>query len=210
MPLFNEPNTGPYDVPVPEALSRREHPETSKQAIYDKVKSGSFGRDCLWALDTLRAHPGSTGYELDKFAGAENDEVRKRMNDLRKAGLAVIGRSRKCSIRGSMCQTWWPADHPEIPVSVDDVEGKWCRFWAAYPRKTARKAAEMAFFRLSPTDDLFNDMMAALERHKAVWKEAEFIPHASTWINGERWNDEITTSGTYVKTMAEKMRELGK
>ena len=189
-------------------MTRRSHPETSREAARELVRSGSFGRRCLFALDILRQNPGSTSHELDACAGVSDGEIRKRLSDLRKAGLAVVGRSRKCKVKGSQCQTWWPADHPEAESSDTDVSERWSRFWQAYPRKSARKAAEFAFFKLNPDAELFESMMSALEKQKKVWKDHEFIPHASTWINGERWEDELTASGAYVKTMAEKMAEL--
>jgi hypothetical protein len=40
----------------------------------------------------------------------------------------------------------------------------------------------------------FHGIMAAIElqRHAGMFeREHQFIPHPSTWLNGERWDDEI-------------------
>jgi hypothetical protein len=37
------------------------------------------------------------------------------------------------------------------------------------------------------------DLLAALDRHKGSeqWQAARFIPHPATWINGQRWDDQL-------------------
>jgi hypothetical protein len=34
-------------------------------------------------------------------------------------------------------------------------------------------------------------IMNALDRQIPTWKDPKYIPYPSTWLNGERWNDEI-------------------
>ena len=66
-------------------------------------------------------------------------------------------------------------------------------FWAAYPRKVAKAVARKAFARLSEQQQL--DACKAIANHIAYWKaketDLEYIPHASSWLNGERWEDFI-------------------
>ena len=66
-------------------------------------------------------------------------------------------------------------------------------FWALYPRKVAKAVARKAFERLTEQQQL--DACKAIDDHLMYWKvkeiELEFIPHASTWLNQERWEDEI-------------------
>lgn len=73
-------------------------------------------------------------------------------------------------------------------------------FWDAYPNKKAKLKAESSFMKLDLTDDLFKSIMDGLEKHKnsPEWKKdnGQYIPHPSTWINQERWNDEIKTQQT--------------
>ncbi|WP_080642126.1 helix-turn-helix domain-containing protein [Pseudomonas sp. CK-NBRI-02] len=67
------------------------------------------------------------------------------------------------------------------------------RFWKLYPRKTNKVKARKAWEKLSPDADLQTVMITALAKHcvsKDWTKEnGQFIPHASTWLNGERWHD---------------------
>lgn len=67
--------------------------------------------------------------------------------------------------------------------------------WEAYPLKVGKKAAWKAWQRVEVTKELAARIMASLEQWRASdqWtKDAgRYIPHASTWINGERWEDEV-------------------
>jgi len=64
-------------------------------------------------------------------------------------------------------------------------------FWLLYPRRVARKDAERAWARISERDRV--EALTALVGWRRVWadKDPQFIPHASTWLNGERWTDEL-------------------
>lgn len=62
-------------------------------------------------------------------------------------------------------------------------------FWAAYPRKAGKGAARVAYLKaIGKTDarTLLDGVLAA------QWPAAEkYIPHPATWLNQERWLDEI-------------------
>jgi len=66
-------------------------------------------------------------------------------------------------------------------------------FWSLYPRKIAKSVARKAWDRLTEQQQL--DACKAIDDHLMYWNvkeiELEFIPHASTWLNQERWEDEI-------------------
>ena len=67
------------------------------------------------------------------------------------------------------------------------------QFWQLYPRKIAKRAAQKAFDRLTKQEQF--DAVEAIEQHLAYWKlkgtEMDFIPHASTWLNQGRFEDEL-------------------
>jgi hypothetical protein len=74
------------------------------------------------------------------------------------------------------------------------------RFWPAYPRKVGREAALKAFVKLKPDAGLLDVMLKALAKQASSeqWrKDKQFIPHAATWINGKRWQDEPDEGGNY-------------
>ena len=64
-------------------------------------------------------------------------------------------------------------------------------FWQVYPRKVAKRAAEKAYekaLRSAHHDDIMFGLSQQLPALEA--KEKQYIPHAATWLNGERWLDE--------------------
>ena len=66
------------------------------------------------------------------------------------------------------------------------------KFWACYPRHTAKQDAKRAFLKVSPDDNLLETMLTAIQRQKRTdqWSDPRYIPHPATWLNGRRWEDE--------------------
>jgi len=66
-------------------------------------------------------------------------------------------------------------------------------FWSLYPRKIAKATARKAWQKLSAEQQLM--AAKAINTHCEYWKaketELEFIPHCATWLNGERYEDEL-------------------
>jgi len=73
-------------------------------------------------------------------------------------------------------------------------------FWTAYPRKVGKKDAQRAWMKAMKTGVTFKTIIESLEKWKVSnqWTKdnGEFIPHASTWLNKERWNDEVKSAVT--------------
>ncbi len=69
-------------------------------------------------------------------------------------------------------------------------------WYAKYPRKVGRGAAEKAWRRLTADDKLL--ALSALPAHIERWRIAatlwEYIPHPASWLNGQRYADEFPNS----------------
>lgn len=67
------------------------------------------------------------------------------------------------------------------------------QFWAYYPGGGSRLRAVAAWDNLAPSDELIDEMARALKRQKASrqWQDGVGIPHASTWLNQQRWTDKL-------------------
>ncbi len=69
-------------------------------------------------------------------------------------------------------------------------------FWEKYPRKTAKQQALSAWRKLKPDEKLVERIIAAIDKHKrsTQWTQdnGQFVPYPATWLNGRRWEDEIT------------------
>lgn len=62
-------------------------------------------------------------------------------------------------------------------------------FWAHYPRRVAKKDAQKAWNKLTAAQK--RAAMEALPAHIKSWDDPTFIPYPASWLNGERWEDEI-------------------
>lgn len=68
------------------------------------------------------------------------------------------------------------------------------QFWEEYPRKVAKREALAVWIKLDVGPELFIDIMEGLKAYKEKeWKgrEPDKIPHARTWLNQRRWEDEL-------------------
>jgi len=68
-------------------------------------------------------------------------------------------------------------------------------FWAAYPRRVDKGHAQKAWTKATKTTAA-QVIIDATKRYaaKVASSDPKFIPHASTWLNGERWLDEDATT----------------
>lgn len=78
--------------------------------------------------------------------------------------------------------------------------GRFAEFWAQYPKKVGKGAAEKAFERIKPDKQTFDRMMDAISAQKRSrqWTEnnGQYIPNPATWLNQRRWEDELAQDGT--------------
>ena len=71
------------------------------------------------------------------------------------------------------------------------LEEMFDQFWAAYPKRVGRGQAEPKF-KAALKKTTFPELMAGVRRYAKACetKEAQYIAHAATWLNGKRWLDE--------------------
>ena len=66
-------------------------------------------------------------------------------------------------------------------------------FWQQYPRKIGKLTAKRSWEKLSQENQ--QKALEAIVEHRKYWSakgtDWEFIPHASTWLNQERFEDEL-------------------
>lgn len=82
-------------------------------------------------------------------------------------------------------------------------------FWAVYPRKVGKTKAQQAFDKIVAKEnpDL---LIAAAGRYasKQAGTEEKYIAHATTWLNGRRWEDEDTAANVIRPTAFNSPEEL--
>jgi hypothetical protein len=79
----------------------------------------------------------------------------------------------------------WPSDFAE-------------QFWRTYPRRVAKRAAIASLERVRRSGEVtFPVLLEAVARYAAsvADKDRQYVAHASTWLNGARWEDAVEHLG---------------
>jgi len=87
--------------------------------------------------------------------------------------------------------------------SNKDIYTSFEKFWEVYPRKIGKKPAKLAWEKIKPDDGLLEKILLAVEKQKQTkqWQQKHFIPYPSTWLNQERWKDEVEDASSFRETL---------
>lgn len=81
------------------------------------------------------------------------------------------------------------------PLVKNDQEHWFDTFWKIYPKKVNRAGALKSFFKKVSSENVLNKIISDLtiKTNSFDWKKdsGQFIPHATTYLNQERWNDVV-------------------
>lgn len=83
----------------------------------------------------------------------------------------------------------------DASVSGSDQDENFCAFWQSYPRRVAKGHARRAWrkaVKAKPGPDLVIHATRFANLVRDI--DPQFIPHPSTWLNGERWEDQLATT----------------
>jgi len=83
---------------------------------------------------------------------------------------------------------------PPAGSASDDPGPAFDEFWSRYPRKAGKSEAAKSWVKTMKAGVDSSLLLAAVKAHadyhQAVKTEQQFIPHASTWLNQKRYEDE--------------------
>jgi DNA-binding MarR family transcriptional regulator len=81
---------------------------------------------------------------------------------------------------------------PYTSSKDDEVNYYFDQLWEMYPRKVGKGQARKAYVTASKKIDFF-DLLPKLEAYVSTLdgKDKQYMPHLATWLNGERWADEV-------------------
>ncbi|MGW4075939.1 helix-turn-helix domain-containing protein [Streptomyces asiaticus] len=99
-----------------------------------------------------------------------------------------------------------PASFPDATDSQQQEDAAFVAFYSRYPRKVSKGNARKAFAAAVKRGVKPETLIAAAEAHRDYWRrvrtETRFIPHPATWLNSERYDDELPAAsppGPYAK-----------
>lgn len=86
-------------------------------------------------------------------------------------------------------------DKVEKEIKNPKVEEMFKTFWEIYPRKSDKKKAYICFAKIKNLEDEFENIIKGLNKQREIWvsekTKINYIPLPTTWLNGERWNDDF-------------------
>ena len=85
-----------------------------------------------------------------------------------------------------------PKKRRSKPGAPDKYSKDFEAFWDVYPRKIGKRNAWKAYFastKIAKPEDILEGLEASIKARDWATAEMKFIPHASTWLNGRRWED---------------------
>ena len=83
---------------------------------------------------------------------------------------------------------------------MSDSETGFDIFWQHYPRHESKSKARESFLKAIKKGVTLDVLIDAIEKHKqsAQWQKdgGQYIPYPATWLNQQRWEDEMLPAGT--------------
>lgn len=85
-----------------------------------------------------------------------------------------------------------------VKKEKNDYTVEFDQFWKVYPRKEKKSEALKAFQKISPDQDLLDriisDVQARAQTHDWTKENGKYVPHPTTYLNQQRWEDEAPAS----------------
>lgn len=138
-----------------------------------------------------KCHPSNKYSNKDSnniYAHSENEQVYSHEDDIQKENDSLSSNTIKQDTKNKAIK--------KQNKELNELQEKqFDKFWQAYPRKVSKKEAQKSWKKINPSLELFEKILKALEMVKQTeqWEKdnGKFIPYPATWLNQERWTDEI-------------------
>lgn len=86
-------------------------------------------------------------------------------------------------------------NNPLYPPLKEEGDELFSLFWSNYPKKIGKGYAKKCFDKIKPTSSLVDTMIEAInaQRKSEMWQrdKGQYIPNPSTWLNQQRWLDDL-------------------
>lgn len=84
-------------------------------------------------------------------------------------------------------------------TSINNISELFNEFYDLYPKKVNKTKAKKTFDKVVTNEDIFKAIMNDLKKRKRypnwIKDDGQFIPHPTSYLNGQRWLDEYKTEG---------------
>ncbi len=91
-------------------MAHRDDPQSSKDCAAKAARSGITQRRRDALLKAIKGHPGLTSAEYSRVTDIDKHEARRRLTDLKNAGLIYRAGRKACSVSGGRDVSWRVVD----------------------------------------------------------------------------------------------------
>ncbi|MDO8431334.1 MAG: hypothetical protein Q7S58_02885 [Candidatus Binatus sp.] len=95
----------------------------------------------------------------------------------------------------------------DLRSDPDPIGEQFEQFYSAYPRRQAKREAEVAWRKLNPGEQLREQILDDIRQRYAA-TEPKFIPLPATYLRGARWTDEIIRDQSRVESAVDMSKRL--
>ena len=162
---------------------------------YDQYQKGSAGREFHHSEKELVGNSTTAGREFhhsEKELVGNSTTAGREFHHFEDSTSLLNRRTEEYIDIKNINNASSESDAPEI---IDNTDAWFREFWKVYPKHKAKTAAEKSFRRKCNTAEDFDTIMTGLRSViENEWKnrDPQYIPYPTTWLNQERWNDEVT------------------
>ncbi len=184
--------------------------ETSIPSLADAARV-SF-EDCLASLDKLKSpdkysrtkdHEGRRVEECDggflllnhsKYRAKMSADERREYNRIKQKEFRSVKNLSANVIDKSNVSALSAHTEAKADSDTEAVTKAFEEFWLVYPRKVSKKDAFNAFkkaIKKCRLETLLVSVKTHSRSHGWTKDDGKFIPYPASWLNGERWNDNL-------------------
>lgn len=181
-------------------------PATPAECLRDAMLDPGSEGDVQSLLDRKFSEKIESGRGNTRLHQVRQETLAKCIENRNRASRAGKASAEARSLTGSST-TSSTSSQPRASDSVSDSvspkkkkESRFDEFWQAVPNKIGKGAARKAYVKAIASGATHAEIMAGLPGYKRYEdgrkSQADYRPlHPATWLNAERWSDEVAGSG---------------
>ena len=125
-----------------------------------------------------------------RWSIAKNNDDALPANNERNANAMRTHENNDANACKTPCEGNAPNPNPNIKTNPTREPDGFAEFWAIYPKKVGKGAAESAWRKLRPSPSACVAAVESAKRSPQWLKDGgQFVPNPATWLNQRRWED---------------------
>lgn len=147
----------------------------------------------------------------DRYRETTYTDIKKTLKTKDNGVYTINGDTERIQVVDTLYTQSSKDKNSEVKVSIDNTSldvyiDRFEEFWEVYPKKIGKGNVQKWFRSKKPSAELFKKMLNAVETQSMSeqWQNAQYIPMPMTWLNQERWGDELPIQEAVAKELSSK------